>query len=206
MIPLKVPGIAAPRSFRVGGLILSAIALSGCAALQQFNALQDVDFSLDGVSDVTLAGIDLSQVDSFDDIGLADLGTLAAAVGRNQVPMVFQLHVRAENPDENRVQARLTRFDWTLLLEGRETLSGAIEEEIILPSGEPTDIPILIDFNLMEFFRGNGRDLLQLALSFAGLGGEPKNVTLRATPIVDTPLGAIRYPRPITIVDQTVGG
>ena len=38
------------------------VALSGCATLQQLVALRDVDFDIDRLSDVRLAGVDLSNV------------------------------------------------------------------------------------------------------------------------------------------------
>lgn len=179
---------------------------SGCATLQQFAALGNVDFSLDRVSGLRLAGIDLGQIDSYDDIGFSQAATLALAITQNRLPLEFQLHVLAENPVENSVEARLMRMDWTLLLQDRETLSGVLEEEVLLPPGEPRDIPISISLNLVDFFEGSGKDLLELALSIAGLGGESKEVALRATPVVDTPLGPIRYPRPITILSREVGG
>jgi hypothetical protein len=46
---------------------------------------------------------------------------------------------------------------------------------------------------------------VNLALSLSGRGGAPTEVTLRATPTIETALGPIRYPRPITIVTATTG-
>jgi hypothetical protein len=62
-----------------------------------------------------------------------------------------------------------------------------------------------VSLNLVEFFEGSGRDLLELALAISGQGGAPKEIALEATPIVDTALGPMRYPRPITIVSREVG-
>jgi hypothetical protein len=165
-----------------------------------------VDFSLDRVSGLRLAGVELDRIRSYQDLGLADVAALGLAITRNDLPMEFDLHVMAENPSDNSVQARLLRMDWTLLLQDRETLSGVLENEVILPPGEPRDIPIPISLNLMEFFEGSAQDLFELALSLAGQGGEPKDVALKASPVVDTPIGAIRYPQPITILSTKVGG
>lgn len=179
--------------------------LAGCAALQQYAALGNVDFSLDRVSSLRVAGIDLSRVNSFNDIGFSDAAVLISSVAQNRLPMAFQLHVTAENPVDNRVDARLMEMGWTLFLQDRETLSGVLDQEYLLPPGQPTDIPITISLDLLEFFDGNAEDLLELALSLANQGGEPKEVALRATPVVDTPIGPIRYPRPITILSREVG-
>jgi hypothetical protein len=96
-------------------------------------------------------------------------------------------------------------MDWTLFLQDRETLSGVFADETLLPPGQPTGVPISMSLNLIEFFEGSTQDLVELALSVAGQGGAPKEVTLRATPVVDTALGPIRYPQPITIVSAEVG-
>jgi len=181
------------------------LAVTGCATLQQFAALRNVDFSLDRISNPRLAGVNLSQVRSYGDLAFADAARLALAVTQKDLPLDFQLHLRAENPAENATDARLLRMDWTLLLQDRETLSGVFEEEILLPPGQPRDVPIRISLNLVDFFEGSAQDLLELALALAGQGGVPKEVALRASPVVETPLGPIRYPSPITILSREVG-
>jgi hypothetical protein len=191
-------------------LSLSLVALillgvSSCATLQQMAALRNVDFSLDRVSDLRLAGIDIGRIHSFDDLGFADAARLALAVSENQLPLDFRLHLLAENPAENSTDARLVRMDWTLLLQERETLSGVFADNVLLPPGQPTDVPITVSLNLVEFFEGSARDLVELALSLSGQGGSPKNVALRATPVIDTPIGPMRYPQPITILSREVG-
>ena len=186
-------------------MVFALLTLSGCATLQQVLALRNVDFTVDHISDARLANIDLGRVRSFEDLGFVDAGRLALAVSQRDLPLAFELHLLAENPADNTVDARLVRLDWTLLLQGRETLSGVFADETVLRPGQPTDVPITISLNLVEFFEGNAQDLVELALSLTGQGGAPKEVTLRATPIVDTALGPIRYPRPITIVSREVG-
>jgi len=69
----------------------------------------------------------------------------------------------------------------------RETLSGVFDGDVLLRPGQPTDVPITISLNLVDFFEGSAQDLLELALSLAGQGGAPKDVALRATPVIDTP-------------------
>ena len=62
-----------------------------------------------------------------------------------------------------------------------------------------------VSLDLLEFFEGSGRDLVNLALSLAGGEAPPTTLSVRATPTIETPLGPIRYPQPITIVSRTVG-
>lgn len=192
------------RPYPVLGFILLSM-VAGCATLQQYAALRNVDFSLDRVSDLRLAGIDLGNIRSFDDLTVMDAGRLVLAVSRNELPMDFRLHLLAENPADNATEARLIQMDWTLLLQGRETLSGVFDRETLLPPGQPTDVPLTISMNLLDFFDGSAQDLLELALSIADQGGTPKELEIRAIPTIQTPLGPMRYPQPITILSREVG-
>jgi len=186
-------------------LALAPVLLAGCATLQQLVALRSVDFSVDRVSDVRLAGVDLSSASSYRDLGLADVGRLTLAVTQGELPMSFRLHLSALNPADNSTDARLVRMDWTLLLQGRETISGVFADETLLRRGQPTDVPITMTLDLIDFFEGSAQDLVEMALSLSGQGGSPREVTLRATPSVDTALGPISYPQPITIVSREIG-
>lgn len=189
-------------------LILAAVlagTAASCATLQQFAALRSVDFHLDRVADVQVAGIDASRVASYSDLSLADAARVGAAITRRELPLAFRLLVRAENPADNPVTARLMRMQWTLLLDDTETISGLVEQELELPPGQPRDFPVDISLDLFDFFERSGPDLFNLALNLMGVGEEPSRVALRAVPTVNTAIGPISYPQPITIVDRRVG-
>jgi len=194
------------RIHRAVAVLSLALAMSSCATLQQIAALRDVDFSVDRLTGVRLAGVDLARVRSYSQLSVTEAARLATAVSQRTLPMDFTVHLTAVNPQDNSVDARLVRMDWTLLLQDRETLSGTFADETILPRGQPTDVPIDVSLDLLDFFQGSAQDLFDLALSIADPNAPPTEVALRATPTVDTALGPIRYPRPITIVSRDVGG
>ncbi len=195
------------RPFVAGAaVLLLTVSLTSCATLQQIAALRQVDFALDRVAGVRLAGVDLDRVRSYSDLTVTDVARLTLAISENRLPLEFDLWVEGENPPDNQVTARLVRFDWTLLLENRETVSGSFAEEIVFAPGEPTVFPLRIGLDLVEFFEGNARDLAEIALSLSGQGGEPRNVALDAVPTIDTAIGPIRYPGTIRVVSAEVGG
>lgn len=191
------------------GRILAVAALCAglpaCATLQQIAALRQVDFSIDRASDVRLAGVLIDDVRSSQQISAVDAARIAAALTRGDLPLELQLHLDARNPSTNSVAARLLRLDWTLLLDDRETISGITDREYVIEPGVPADIPIAIQLDLADFFQHNFRDLVDLALAVTGQGGQPKRIALRATPTIETALGPIRYPEPITIVSAEAG-
>ena len=178
---------------------------SGCSTLKDLASLRDVAFRLDSVSAISLAGVKIDRSMNYEDFGVLDLARLGREVARNKMPLSFMLNVGATNPNDNSVEARLVKLDWTLLLEDRETISGVFEDDIVLPSGQEQLIPFAIEVDLIEFFGNNLRDLAELALSLSDQGGKPRNIKLRATPTISTPIGPIRYPEPILIVNNTVG-
>jgi hypothetical protein len=183
-----------------------ATTLTGCATLQQIVALRDVSFAIDRVSSVRLAGVDMSGVRSYSDLGINEVGRLTLAATQGALPLDFRLHLTATNPADNSSDARLVRMEWTLLLQDRETVSGVFADETLLRRGQPTDVPISMSLDLVDFFTGSARDFIDLALAVAGQDGTPSEVALRATPSVDTPVGPISYPEPITIVSRQIGG
>jgi hypothetical protein len=182
------------------------LGISGCATLQQIAALRQVAFALDGVTDGRLAGVEIGRIRDARNLSALDIGRITVAVARRDVPLAFTVNVRASNPAENATTASLVRLAWTLFLDGKETISGAVDTVVALPPGEATLVPLGVRLNLAEFVDGPAEDLLNLALSVAGLDADPTRITLRALPTVDTPIGPIRYPAPITIVNRDVGG
>lgn len=187
-------------------LLLPLLLVGGCATLQQLAALRDVDFALDRIGQVQLAGVALDQVRSYSDLSLTDVARLTLALSQDELPLDFELLVQGENPSDNSTDARLVRFDWTLLLQDRETVSGVFEDEVVFRPGEPTTFPLRIQLDLLDFFEGNARDLGELALNLSGQGGTPTQVALRANPTIQTALGPMRYPGDITIVSTRIGG
>lgn len=186
-------------------IVLSIFMLSGCATLREVAALRKVDFSLSGLADPTLAGVSLQNIRSYQDIGFIDAGRLALALASKELPLTFVLKVRAENPADNPVPARFVGMAWTLFLQDKETISGAIDQNIVLQPGEPQEVPVVVELNLLEFFDGGIKDLVNVASSLAGKEGSATSIRLQVTPTVDTSLGPIQYPTPITVINRQIG-
>lgn len=187
-------------------LIASLVALAGCATLQQIAALRHVAFRLAGARDATLAGVPLARIASHRDLTVVDAARLTAASASGRLPLTFTLEVGAENPADNATTATMVGLAWTLLLDDRETIRGTLDTAIALPSGVETRIPLRMELDLLEFFEGSSESLLNLASGLVGARADPTRITLRAVPTIDTPLGPMQYPSPITIVSRSVGG
>lgn len=191
---------------KLGLVVALTVGLVGCATLQQIGALRQVAFTLGRIGTGRLAGVDLARIASYSTLSATDIARITIAVARNDLPLDFVLDVQASNPVDNTVAATMSRLAWSLYLDDKQTISGVVDTALTIPSGGQVVIPIRMRLNLMQFFDGPAQDLVNLAAAVAGLNTDPTRVSLRAVPTINTPIGPISYPTPITIVTKTVGG
>ncbi len=180
-------------------LLMVAASPYGCASVKEFAALRQVDFRFDRISDPEIVGLSLSTLAAYDQLSIVDVGRLALAVAAKDVPLDLTIHVEGRNPASNETTARLVKLDWMYLVDGEEIVSGGMDEEAVFPPGEPRDLPLTVRFNLVDAFGTDGKVLFDTALVLSGQRTSTKKVTLRLEPTVETSLGPIRYPVPITL-------
>jgi len=192
----------APLAAAVRGVLLL---IPGCTTLQQIAALQNVDFQLDRLSNGLVAGVDIDRIAAGGQLGPTDLARLGTAAARGTVPLSFVLHVGAQNPDGNAVAAQLVTLDWTLFLDGNETISGIYNDNRQIPPGGSVDLPISMELDLVQFFGRNVGDIAALVGNIAGVDSRRQTIRLDARPTVQTQFGPIRYPGTISI-EFPVGG
>jgi hypothetical protein len=173
----------------------AVLMLGSCATMKQALELSSVKFTLDHVSSVRVAGIDLMNVRSVNDLNMFQVARATLALSRQELPLDMTIHLKTENPLVNRIAATLVSMDWTLMLDGRETISGVLNDRITLPAGEAQTIPLTLRLNMYQYFNEkNATDMLDLALAFAGANGSiPKGVGLRIRPTIETPFGPMTY-------------
>jgi hypothetical protein len=198
-------GIESSRGLRRAAVV-ALVVVAGCATLQQIAALRQVDFALREVRNGELAGVSLARVANYRDLSAVELGRIAYAVARDDVPLEFQLDIAALNPADNGTTATMLSLAWSVFLDEKETVSGVLDTNYVLPPGQEVIIPLHVAMNLRRFFDGPAESLIDLAAGLVGIRSDPTRIAVRATPTISTPLGPIRYPTPITIVNRTIGG
>ena len=181
-----------------------ALVAAGCASLQQLAALRQVGFTLAGVSGGRLAGVDIAKIVSGTKLSMLDYGKLTVALARQDVPLEFLVNVEALNPAENKVTAKMIRLGWALYLNDKETINGVVDTVVVMAPGTPVIMPMRMRVNLVQFFNGPAQDMVDLAAAVAGLNPDPTKISLKASPTIETPLGPLSYPNPITIVSRTI--
>jgi hypothetical protein len=162
------------------------------------------------VNSFTISGINLSNKKSIQDFDPLELLNLTQVIAAGTLPASFTLNVEAQNPNDGtggyaKTDATLKAFPWKLNIDQTETISGNIGSPVSVPgTGEITNIPLDMNIDLIQFFGNSGlENLVNLALALGGQEGSASRLTLFATPTVSSPLGDIKYPGELKIVDQS---
>lgn len=205
MTHLKQSGIlGAAIALVIGAGVLSA-SLNSCATLNALAGLGRIQFKLNDVQSVRLAGIDVTNKHSVSDFSVMDGLNLMNAFSSGRFPLTFTLNVAAKNPNAPNAAygaLQVTDFPWRLLLDGHETISGNIGAPVGVPAGGTTAMmPLQVTVDLKQFLADKGyNDMLNLAMALSGQGGS-SHIQLKATPTMSTPIGKLRYPGELTVVN-----
>ena len=195
-------------------IILLSVALlfltSSCSVYETMVNLSRLKFKLGTVNNFTVSGINISSKKSLQDFSSLEIVNLTSVIASGKLPASFTLNVEAKNPNDGsggypKTDATLKAFPWRLEIDNVETISGNIGTPVSVPgTGEITNIPLTMNIDLIEFFGNKGFDnLLNLALSLGGQQGSSSRLSLYATPTVSSPIGDIKYPGELKIVDQS---
>jgi hypothetical protein len=195
-------------------IILLSIALllttSSCSIYETMVNLSRLKFKLGDVVNFTVGGINITNKRSVSDFSSVEVLKLTSALTSGKLPASFTLNVEAKNPNDGsggypKTDATLKAFPWRLEIDEVETISGNIGAPVSVPgTGEITNIPLTMNIDLIEFFGNKGYDnLLNLALALGGQQGSSSKLSLYATPTVSSPLGDIKYPGELKIVEQS---
>lgn len=186
-------------------LILS----SGCSGVYDAIVnLQRLQFKLDKVTDLKVAGVRFSNLSSISEINITDAATLLASFNSGKLPVSFVLNVLAKNPNDGtrgtkKSSAVIENLAWRLFIDNKETVNGNVGNITVPGVGESTKIPVQVNLDLLKFFRdGSYESLINLALALGGKNGSSSRLTLKAKPTVRTEFGPITYSGEIDIIDK----
>jgi hypothetical protein len=195
-------------------IILLSIALmfltTSCSVYQTVINLSRLQFKLGDVNNFTINGINISNKRSLQDFNALEIINLTQTISSGKLPASFTLNVEAKNPNDGsggypKTNATIKEFPWRLEVDDVETIAGNIGTPVTVPgTGEIQNIPLTMNIDLMQFFGNKGLDnLVNLALTLGGQQGSSSKLALFATPTVTSPIGDIKYPGELKIVEQS---
>jgi hypothetical protein len=185
----------------------------GCSGVMDaITNVQRLQFKLDKVTGMKLAGVYLSGIASISNFSLLDAANLLASFTQGKLPVEFTLNVLAKNPNDGtggtkNTAAVIKNLAWRLFIDNNETINGNVRDVSVPGVGQTTNIPIGMSFDLLKFFRDAGYDnVLNLALALGGKNGSSSRVTLKVKPTVETIFGPITYPGEFDVIDREFRG
>jgi hypothetical protein len=179
----------------------------GCTAVDTLTNLKRLQFKLGSVNNFQAAGVNLSNLSSFSQIGILDIANLTANVSQGRLPVGFTLNLLAKNPNTAGGSANssslLSRMEWNLYIDDTPTINGVMNNITVPGTGQETVIPMAISMDLLQYIRGQGiENLINLALAIGGRNGSSSRLSLRAKPTMEIFGIPITSPE-ITIVSHT---
>jgi hypothetical protein len=183
---------------------------TSCSVYQTVVNLSRLQFKLGDVNNFTINGINISNKRSLQDFNALEIINLTQTISSGKLPASFTLNVEAKNPNDGsggypKTNATIKEFPWRLEVDDVETIAGNIGTPVTVPgTGEIQNIPLTMNIDLMQFFGNKGLDnLVNLALTLGGQQGSSSKLALFATPTVTSPIGDIKYPGELKIVEQS---
>ena len=195
-------------------LFLLSIALifitTNCSVYKTVVNLSRLQFKLGEVNNFTVNGINISNKKSLQNFNALEIISLTQVIASGKLPASFTLNVEAKNPNDGtggypQTNATLKEFPWRLEIDDVETIAGNIGTPVTIPgTGEVQNIPLAMNIDLMDFFGNRGlENLVNLALTLGGQQGTSSKLALFATPTVTSPIGDMKYPGELKIVEQS---
>ena len=174
------------KAFSIILISCSLLFLGGCGLAQLINLI-NCKFNLANISDITWAGINLSNIKSVSDLQWSDLQKAVVAIKNKDFRIGCNVNVNAKNETEK--PAKLCAFDYDLLLEGSSIAQGSsTDRTTIINPQTTTRIAVPLSMDLVQIFRnGDTKNVINLARNMTDYGnGQESNVKVKFTPYINT--------------------
>ncbi|MCR4965174.1 MAG: LEA type 2 family protein [Bacteroidales bacterium] len=186
-------------------MICIAVTVTSCGLSKVVNLLK-CSFDMDGITDITWAGINMSKIKSVSDLSVNDLKSAASAIKNKDFNVGCNIKVNVKNSTSR--DAKMIAYDYELLIDNASVATGSSEDNsyIIKPNATtPIKVPISVD--LVKIFRnqeGELKSLVKFARNLTDYGnGDPSNVKVKFSPKFT--IGKKMQTFPPFILSKTIG-
>jgi LEA14-like dessication related protein len=177
------------RTLTILLITATTLYMGGCGLAQMINLI-NCKFSLANISDITWAGINLSNIKSVSDLQWGDLQKAYQAIRNKDFRIGCNVNVNAKN--ETTKPAKLCAYDYDLYLEGSSIAQGSSTAQTTLINPQSTAlIRVPLSMDLVKIFtNGDTKNIINFARNLMDYGnGTPSNVSVRFTPYINTKEG-----------------
>jgi hypothetical protein len=174
-------------------LTISLTLIFGCTTtIELTRKVLSPQFKIQSLNNFKIAGINLTDKKSVYELTNNEQSKLSEAIAARKLPSSFTLNILAKNPNDGsggtkKMFATLTGFNWRLLINEKETVRGALKEEIEIESD--TIIPLKINLDLNKYFSElSDYSMTSFVFSIKNNLGE---IGLKVKPVMETELGPL---------------
>jgi hypothetical protein len=183
-------------------LIALSIFATGCDILEQAQKMvnfTNCQFKVQSVDNVQIAGINVQNIKTLNDLTVLDAAKVMAMVATNSFPLTFNLNLQAKNPNAN--AAGMNQLQWILLIDNIQMVSGNLNQSVNIPANNGVaNIPLNIRVDLKQVLKGKSADaIMNFGLNLAGAGNKPTRITMKLKPTIMVGSYPLKYPDYITI-------
>ena len=183
-------------------LLAGSSFLNSCSFVQQAQQIANLincDFRLNSVQNLTLAGVNVQNIQSLSSLNVVDVSKLSTAALRGGLPLDFTLNLDIRNPNKN--SAGMTQLDWILLIDGIEITHGLLNQKVNIPGNNTTTmVPMHMNVDLKKVLSNKSGDaIINFAMNLAGAGNKPTRFTLKAKPTILIGNYPLTYPNYLDI-------
>ena len=173
--------------------------LGSCSLLKEIATLGKCEFRVTTLENPELAGIDVSQVNSFGDINFTDMGIITASIVRGVLHLEFTLNIEARNP--NPAMAAMNKLEYMAFIDDVQIASGALNQRVeIPPNGGIATIPMRLSTDVIDILKKDSRQaLVNFGLNLADAGNRPTRVSIKVKPTILVGAMEIVYPGYFTV-------
>lgn len=176
---------------------------SGCDQLMETLNMINCKYKIDQLANVSWAGIDLTNIQSFEDLSVSDLAKAGLAISQNDYNVNFDMNILALN--ETETAAKISGFDYILLLNDSEITNGEYDTELTIePNGGTGILPISMNIDAQNIVSGGTvEDVVNMVLNMVNYGnGESSDVAVKFSPWI--PVGNTIQKMPYITLSHTL--
>jgi len=182
--------------------LLMAMIFYGCDVVKQAQKMVNLtqcQFKIQSVDNIRLAGINVQNIKSKNELGLMDVQRLMTAIATNSFPLTFTLNVGARNP--NTSAAGMSAMEWILFIDNIQMVSGRVSQAVTIPANQGSAIiPLNINLDLKKILKGKTADaILNFGLNLAGSGNKPTRFMMKIKPTLMIGQYPLTYPDYISV-------
>jgi len=190
---------------KIVAVLLLALTVTACNQLSQIANqtaqainLKNCTFSVNGINQIKMMGIDLSKGMNKTNLSAMQLLSVTNSLLNKKLPVSFNVNLDVNNP--NGIAASLGQMDYIISLNNKEVISSTFTDGFSIPANSKGRVAIPITTDLFQLFSGETADaILNLAFKLAGAQSNPVNLGVKVKPYIKVNNTSLAYPDYITI-------